>query len=193
MPSRTESRARHTERVHDRFDDVPRTPDRVGAHRAENPRAASWRLFVGALVAVVVIVGIGVIGTLVAESKGSGTAGSGATDPNVVVPIVDTTYSVLVFNGSGVSGAAETAAQQVIARGWPTAQVTTGNAAATANETIVYYASEDAHAAALGLGEIVGATDVQLNASYPFAGVPATQLTVVLGADQGTASVAPTP
>ena len=100
---------------------------------------------------------------------------------------------MLVFNGSGVSGAAETAAQQVIARGWPTAQVTTGNAAATANETIVYYASEDAHAAALGLGEIVGATDVQLNASYPFAGVPATQLTVVLGADQATASVAPAP
>ena len=52
----------------DRFDDLPDT-DRVGAHRAENPRMRGWVVLLWAALATVVLIAVGIFGTLIASGQ----------------------------------------------------------------------------------------------------------------------------
>lgn len=170
----------------DRFDDIPASPQRVGAHRAENPRVKGWVVFLWALAATVVLVVAGIFASLVSD-------GTIALFPEeiptvsatpVVEPVVDTTYSVLVLNGTPQEGLATQVKDSLLAQGWTETNVIASNASDREYPTTtVYYAAAEAEAAALGLAELVGAGAVEYDPDYPLPGTSTTQLTVVIGTD----------
>lgn len=169
----------------DRFDDLPARRGRVGAHRAENPRVGGWRLFLVAVAAVVLIVAVGIVWTLVADGRlGSVGGGEPSVQATDVPAVVDPGYAVLILNGTADDARVDEVRGVLIGRGWAEADITTSNASETdVATTVVYYATSEARAAARGLAEVVGASDVVEDPDYPFPGVDERQLTVVLGAD----------
>lgn len=178
----------------DRFDDRSVSSGRVGAHRAENPRLRAGGILLWAIAATIVLVGLGIFGSLVVSGRvvlfPSSTPTPVATPQ--VTPVVDTSYSVLVLNAANQEGLATRAKETLLQRGWTDQKVTAGNAGGTFDTTTVYYAAEDAYPAALGLAKLLGVTNVTYDPGYPLPGTPATQLTVVLGTDQ-LSSATPTP
>lgn len=167
----------------DRFDDLPATSGRVGAHRAENPRMRAGVVLLWALLATIVLIGVGIFGSLLVSGRISlFPSASPTAEPTVVIePVVDPSYTVLVLNATEEQGLATRTKDTLLTYGWSEQDVTAGGAGGTFELTTVYYASEDAYPAALGLAEIVGATEVQFDPDYPLPGTPPTQLTVVLG------------
>lgn len=150
-------------------------------------------MFFWALGATVVLVAVGIVGILLNQGRITWLPDEipVVTPAPSVEPVKDTTYSVLVLNGTEEAGLATSTRDQLIAAGWTQDLVIAGNASeSTVVETIVYFTVPEAEAAALGLAEVIGAAGVQLDPEYPIAGTPATQLTVVLGSG---ASAAPTP
>ncbi|HEX5728022.1 MAG TPA: LytR family transcriptional regulator, partial [Microbacterium sp.] len=92
----------------DRFDDLPADVGRVGAHRAENPRMRGWVVFLWAALATIVLVALGIFGTLLVTGR---VALFPTPEPTVaplpiVTPVVDTTYEVLVLNATPEPGLA---------------------------------------------------------------------------------------
>ena len=171
----------------DRFDDITASPDRRGAHRAENPRVRGWTTFVWALAATAVLVVVGIFGSMIWQGK---IVLFPTPAPTVAViptaePVVDTSYTVLVLNGTPEEGQATLAKDELVANGWPEGNVLAGNAGERAFPlTTVYYAAPEAEGAARGLAGVIGATEVVLDPEYPLPGTPVTQLTVVLGLDR---------
>lgn len=139
-----------------------------------------------AVVATIVLVGVGVFGSLIASGRITfSPAETPEPEPTVVVEsVVDPSYTVLVLNATEEQGLATRMKDTLLTYGWAEQDVTAGGAGGTFEITTVYYASEDAYPAALGLAEIVGATEVQFNPDYPLPGTSPTQLTVVLGTGQ---------
>ncbi|MFT4211494.1 MAG: LytR C-terminal domain-containing protein [Microbacterium sp.] len=170
----------------DRFDDLPAGSGRVGAHRAENPRMRVGVVLLWAVAATIVLVAVGIFGSLIVSGKIVlfPAATESAVAIPTVTPTIDTSYTVLVLNATSESGLATEVKNELIAQGWSEQNVNASNASGSFDTTTVYYADEDAYAAALGLAVIVGATDVEFDENYPIAGVSTTQLTVVLGSDQ---------
>jgi hypothetical protein len=178
----------------DRFDDLPPSAGRVGAHRAENPRVRGWVVFLWALVATIVLVAAGIFATLVGQGRivlFPEPVPTVAPAPTVA-PVVDTSYSVLVLNGTPQDGLATQLKDELVGQGWTESNVIASNAGdrefAT---TTVYYAAPEAEAAARGLADLIGAADVILDPEYPLPGTAATQLTVVIGLDRATEAPAP--
>lgn len=189
----------NTKTSHDRFDDVPPAPGRVGAHRAENPRIRGWATLLWALAATVLIVTVGIFTILVGSGRialfptPSPTPAPTAT----VEPVIDTNYTVLVLNGTPQHDLATIVGDKVRAAGWPPESVLAGGAGSRDVEvTTVYYSAIGDRAAALGLAGVIGGAEVVQNDFYQPAGDPeALQLTIVLGADYlaGPAPTASTP
>ncbi|MDX2375938.1 LytR C-terminal domain-containing protein [Microbacterium sp. LRZ72] len=170
----------------DRFDDIPHSRGRVGAHRAENPRVGGWTTFFWAVGAAAVLMVVGVFATLIADGRIElfPAAVETAAPVETVPPVVDTSYSVLVLNGTPEEGVASEVKEALVAEGWTDGAVVASNASDREYpETTVYYAAEEAEGAARGLAGIVGASEVVLNADYPLPDTSATQLTVVVGVD----------
>lgn len=170
----------------DRFDELPAGSGRVGAHRAENPRLRAGIVLLWAIVATIALVGLGIFGSLIASGRITlfPDASASSVPTATVTPVVDTSYTVLLLNATSESGLAAEIKDDLVAQGWSSQNVNASNASGSYDKTVVYYADEDAYAAALGLGLLVGTTDVEFNQDYPVAGTSATQLTVVLGTDQ---------
>lgn len=171
----------------DRFDDIPSSPHRVGAHRAENPRPRGWTTFLWALAATIVLVGIGIVASLIGSGRLTlfPAPAPGPSATSEVQPVVDTSYFVLVLNGTPEDGLATQVKDSLLVHGWAEQDVSASNAGDRAFPlTTVFYTAPDAEAAARGLAELVGATVVELDPDYPLPGTPETQLTVVLGTDQ---------
>lgn len=178
----------------DRFDDQPRVAGRVGAHRAENPRLRAGIVLLWAVAATIVLVAVGIFGSLLASGRVTlFPAATPTAEPTVQIePVVDTSYTVLVLNATDEEGLASRMKDTLLTYGWNEPDVTASGAGGTFELTTVYYASEDAYPAALGLADIVGATEVQFDPDYPLPGTSPTQLTVVLGTGQ-IATPTPTP
>ncbi|KIU03898.1 LytR C-terminal domain-containing protein [Frigoribacterium sp. MEB024] len=181
----------------DRFDDVPADLDRVGAHRAEKRPGSGWIGFAWAALAVGVLVGAGVVylgvannsfqfvnpsasGTTEAQAPDTETATLSATptvapltDPSQVDPAVTT---ITVLNGTATAGLAGSASERLETAGWVVG--TQGNASERVATSTVYYSAADDEAAALGLAQQLGITDVEASEAFPGAAV-----TIVLGAD----------
>jgi hypothetical protein len=170
----------------DRFDERERVSGRVGAHRAENPRMRAGVVLLWAIVATIVLIGLGIFGSLIASGRITlfPTASPTAEPTIEVTPIVDTSYTVLVLNATDEQGLATRTKDTLLAQGWSEQDVTAGSAGGTFETTTVYYASDAAYPAALGLADLVGATEVQYDPDYPLPGTVARQLTVVLGTGQ---------
>lgn len=181
----------------DRFDDVPPHPDRIGAHRAENPRLRVGVIVLWSLVATVAIVAAGVLSTLFATGRlDFSSPSTSATQAQVIAPTVDTTYQVLILNATPDADLGTTVRDDVIAAGWDEADVQESNASSDDfATTTVYYGTEADEAAARGLADAIGGADVSLDDTYQVVVPPETvgtpddprsQLVVVVGLDFGS-------
>lgn len=183
--------------VTDRFDDLPFSRGRVGAHRAENPRLNRRAVLLWAALATVVLVGVGVFGSLVASGRIvlSPAPTSAPTDAPTedAPPPVDTSFFVLVLNATAQDGLAAEVAALVTAAGWPSEMVDTGDAQSTDfATTTVYYPFAEAEEAARALANAIGGAEVALSDVYQPLDDPATtddesqfrQLVVVVGLDR---------
>lgn len=176
----------------DRFDELPRDIERVGAHRAPGRRGAGWIAFGWAVVAVVVLTAGGLFGlsflnpdlsifpaatqTETPEPEPEQTA-EPVTDPSTIEPELLAQLTIAVLNGTGVQGMGATAADQIAAAGWP--QPATAAAESSAEvATMVYYPDPADEGYARGIAKLIGAVDVELSDAFIIA-----DITVVLGSD----------
>ncbi|MCR2762524.1 LytR C-terminal domain-containing protein [Microbacterium sp. zg.B48] len=172
----------------DRFDDLPADAGRVGAHRAENPRMRGWVVLFWAVLATVVLIAVGIFGTLLVSGR---VVLFPTPEPTVaplpiVTPVVDTAFDVLVLNATPESGLATQTKDVVVAAGWAEDTVLASEAGSTdfAETTIYYYLPED-EAAAAGLAEVIGGARIEQSDVYQPAEDPqARQLTIVIGLDR---------
>ncbi|QKJ18829.1 LytR C-terminal domain-containing protein [Microbacterium hominis] len=183
----------------DRFDDLPSDTGRVGAHRAENPHIHRWVVLMWAVGATIVLIALGVFATLLASGRVTLFPTSApvveASPTATVVPVLDTTYEVLVLNATPQSGLATQTKDAVVNAGWPADDVLASEAGTDDfPETTVYYATEADQAAAAGLAEAIGGARIEQSSVYQPADDPeARQLTVVVGLDRTDAPAAQTP
>ena len=181
----------------DRFDDLPADHGRIGAHRAENPRIRGGLVLLWSVIATVVLVALGVFGTMLATGRISLTP---TPEPTVSVvptaePVIDTSYSVVVLNATSQNGLAGAMRDTVIAAGWPADSVIDGDAGSNDfPQTTIYYAFPQDEGAARGLAQAIGGAQLALNDVYQQLDDPATaddesaarQLTIVIGLDRTT-------
>lgn len=179
----------------DRFDDLPEEPGRVGAHRAQPPRSRGWDALIWALLATAVLIAIGIFGTLIASGRIELFPESDPTpvvETPQVVPVVDTSFEVLILNATPEEGLASQLRDEVIVAGWEPTAVLPGEAATQDfPETTVYYLDAQDEAAAYGLADAIGGARVQQSDVYQPAGDGARQLTIVIGLDSTSAGPAP--
>lgn len=175
----------------DRFDDIPASLDRKGAHRAPRTpadRLASWLWALGAIVALVGVgaIGIFVIDRLVAfdgnEAATSETPAATESAAETVVPEVvaqrDPEIPVTVLNGTQISGVAGRTSDALSALDW---NVVTIDDAATDDhtQTQIIYGSASEEAAALALVQDLGGGAPSLD---PAQAQPGT-ITIIVGTD----------
>lgn len=171
----------------DRFDDVPRDLERVGAHRAPRKRGSRWVVLGWAALATVVLVAAGAVGIMLLNNgldftpnaSTAPTAPATASAAPTAEPTIDPSLSVTVLNGTGTAGLAGSVSDVLRGQGWNVGAASNANSS-DIQDTVVYYADPSLEGAARGVaGALPGAT-VQL--SQDFAGSGA-QLTVVIGAN----------
>jgi len=163
-----------------------------------------WVVFLWAVLATIVLVTVGVFGTLIASGRivlvpvPTSTPAPVAT----VAPVVDPSYSVLVLNATPEQGLATQTKDLIVGAGWAEDTVTASGAGVTDfAETTVYYAFPEDEAAARGLAEtVLGGANVAQSDQYQPADDPATQdvdesatkqLVVVLGLDRASSPPSP--
>jgi hypothetical protein len=149
----------------DRFDDLPDPDGRVGAHRAENPRLRGWIVFLWAAIATLALIIVGIFATLVVSGRISlGPDDAAAPSPTVEVTtpaVVDTSYSVVVLNGTADEGRAGPLRDRLLAAGWAGDAVETGDSDSTDfAQTTVFYLRDADEAAAEGLAQTIGGAEV---------------------------------
>jgi len=149
----------------DRFDDLPADSGRVGAHRAENPRLRGWIVFLWAAIATLVLIIAGIFATLVVSGRislGPDDAPAPIVSAEPTTPaVVDTSYSVVVLNGTPDNGLAAAARDQIVAAGWSGDTVETGNSDSTDfADTTIYYRLASDEAAAEGLAQTIGGAQI---------------------------------
>ncbi|MEV8370289.1 LytR C-terminal domain-containing protein [Microbacterium lacus] len=181
----------------DRFDDLPADGGRVGAHRAENPRMRGWVVLLWAVLATIVLVAVGIFGTLLVSGRVVlfPTPTPTASPLPVVTPVVDTTYEVLILNATPEVGLATQMKDVVVGAGWAEDTVSAGEAGSTdfAETTVFYYLPAD-EAAAAGLAEVIGGAKIAQSDVYqPTDDPEAKQLAVVIGLDRTSNPPSPTP
>lgn len=174
----------------DRFDDVPRTHGRVGAHRAENPGMNGWVVLLWSIVAALVLIVAGVFGAMVVMGKISfgpePTASVAPSSPETSAPTLDTSYAVLVLNATTVDNLAATVRDSIVTAGFPETAVIASNADATDfPQTTVYFQNPEDQAAAEALAGLIGGAQVLQSDVYADDVVEGQkQLTVVIGLDR---------
>ncbi len=182
----------------DRFDAIPDDLQRVGAHRAPRPKGRGWIGFGWAVLATLVLIGLGVFGLSVVNGsisfQGASTpptasapatasktpsATPSATPTPTIVPTVDPSLTVNVLNGTSTSGLAKTVGNKLTAAGWKVGAL--GNASSSTNtQTVVYYSDPKNQAAALGVVQSLPGATIQLSQDYASTGA---DLTVVVGSN----------
>ncbi|GAA1546782.1 hypothetical protein HD600_000492 [Microbacterium ginsengiterrae] len=176
--------------VRDRFDDVPRTSGRVGAHRAEAPGMNGWIVLLWSFVAALVLIVAGIFVALL--MMGRITLFPAAEDAVVPTPeptgVVDTTYSVLILNATPEEGLDVQLRESLINAQWPDDLITYGAAGQQDfPDTTVYYVSEADELAAIGLAGLIGGAQVEQSDFYADPNNPdQRQLVVVIGLDRST-------
>lgn len=156
-----------------------------------------WVVFLWAVLATIVLVTVGIFGTLLASGRivlFPEPTPTVAPAP-VVTPVVDTTYSVLILNATPETGLATQLKDVVVAAGWPAENVTPSDAGSDDfAETTVYYPHPEDEAAALGLAGVIGGAEVAQSDVYlPIDDPSAKLLTIVIGLDRTAAGASPAP
>lgn len=156
-----------------------------------------WVVLLWALLATVVLIAVGIFGTLLVSGRVVlfPTPEPTVSPLPVVTPIIDTSYEVLVLNATPEQGLATQTKDVVVAAGWAEDTVSAGEAGSTdfPRTTIYYYLPED-EAAAAGLAEVIGGAELAQSDVYqPTDDPEAKQLTIVIGLDRTANPPAETP
>ncbi|WP_306453245.1 LytR C-terminal domain-containing protein [Microbacterium sp. SZ1] len=174
----------------DRFDDVPRTSGRVGAHRAEAPGMNGWIVLLWSFVAALVLIIGGIFGSLVVMGRISlfPEAVPTATPTPEETGVVDTTYSVLILNATADEGLDDQMRDTLINSGWSADVVFASDSTSQDfSTTTVYYVADEDELAAIGLAGVIGGADVQQSDFYAdMNDTEQKQLTVVIGLDRSS-------
>lgn len=184
----------------DRFDDFPRTLKRRGAHRAPRTWASKFMSWIVAIIAFVLLVGIGVGVMWAIDNQVQFTADMGGQEettsptesstaeatptPTETGPTatVDASLSVTVLNGIGTPGLATAGSEAMTSGGWTVGTVADADSFDYQTTSIVV-ASEDQRGAALGAQETLGFGEISVDPNIAAEGT----LVVILGADAGDA------
>lgn len=180
----------------DRFDEIPASLGRVGAHRAPAPRGRRWIVVAWAALASGVLVVAGLYGlSLISDrvtfplpgldtAEPMPTPSESASAPASVEPITDPAlaelpagFTITVLNGTEVDGLGAAARDLLAAPGWPVGTVTAA-AQTDLAETVVYYSDPALEGVAAGMASLLGAGVIELSDAFP--GAP---ITIALGAD----------
>ncbi|TFD37230.1 LytR family transcriptional regulator [Cryobacterium sp. TMT1-19] len=180
----------------DRFDHLPHSLERVGAHRAPGKKGRGWVAVWWSLGATVLLVGIGVVGLAVLnnnlnfELPGTATTADSAAEPSATpsdtpapVPTpaatVDPDSTVTVLNGTAGEGIARSVGDVLEAEGWTIEELDNASTE-DVQTTTVYYADAALEGAARGVAESLPGSEVLLSSDFADS---AADLTVVVGAD----------
>lgn len=170
----------------DRFDELPADLARVGAHRAPARRGRAFVAFAWAALATGLLVGAGVVGLRVIDSRNA--AGTGPVDTTSSAPAVAATVDpkepVVLLNATKTNGLAATAGAAAKADSW-TVQSMANASSTTVKTTVVYYAKAGQAGAAKGLAATLGIARTQQSSQFAAGGTG--RLTVVLGSDYAAA------
>ncbi len=187
----------------DRFDSVPNSLLRVGAHRAPTRRRSRWIVFAWAALATGILIAGGVAGLHVINNRiqfnddsgprsanpppsstpsATGSPSSLPTPavPSPAAPAVDKSVTITILNSSAKSGLASATVKKIVAAGWnPDAVAATGDTSGV-ETTTVYYSDSARENVARGLAKTLGGVAVAKSSEYTSYG---TQLVAVLGMD----------
>jgi len=156
-----------------------------------------WVVFLWAALATIVLVALGIFGTLLVTGRVAlfPTPEPTVTPLPIVTPVVDPTYEVLVLNATPEPGLATQMKDVVVAAGWAEDTVLASEAGSTDfPETTIYYYLPTDEAAAAGLSEVIGGAKLEQSDVYQPADDPeARQLTVVIGLDRTSTPPTETP
>ncbi|MFT4157596.1 MAG: LytR C-terminal domain-containing protein [Microbacterium sp.] len=180
----------------DRFDEVPRSTGRVGAHRAEAPGMNGWVVLLWSFVAALVLIIGGIFGSLVFMGRITlfPEAVPTATPTPVETGIVDTSYSVMILNATPEEDLGTQVRATLIDSGWPADIVYASDSTSDDfSTTTVYYVDDADELAAIGLANLIGGADVEQSDFYADQNTTEfKQLTIVVGLDRSTAAPAET-
>ncbi len=187
----------------DRFDEIPASLGRVGAHRAPAPRGRGWIVVAWSALASGLLVVAGLYGlSLISDrvtfplpgidtAEPMPTPTESASVPPSIEPITDPAlaalpagFTITVLNGTEVDGLGAAARDLLSAPGWPVGTVTAA-AQTDLADTVIYYNDPALEGVAVGMATLLGAGVVELSDAFP--GAP---ITIALGADFA-AAVAP--
>lgn len=156
-----------------------------------------WVVLLWALLATVVLVAVGIFGTLLVTGRVVlfPTPEPTASPLPIVTPVVDTSYEVLVLNATPEQGLATQMKDVIVAAGWAEETVSAGEAGSTDfPETTIYYYLPTDEAAAAGLAEVIGGAQLAQSDVYqPTDDPEAKQLAIVIGLDRTANPPAETP
>ncbi|GGA62819.1 hypothetical protein GCM10011490_11610 [Pseudoclavibacter endophyticus] len=172
----------------DRFDDIPASLDRRGAHRAPRTRGDKITSWLWGLGAVIVLVAIGLIAMFVidnvvsfqAEPEPTPTATEEAPtdDPAEAQPALDPNVQVTVLNGTDLPGIAGGNAETLTGLGWNVTVIDDADRADYSSTTI-YYGDAANEGAALQLAQDLGGGTPTLDPNM----APPGTITVIIGYD----------
>lgn len=148
------------------------------------------------VIAIVVLVALGIFGTLIATGRVTLFPTPSATPRTISTaePVVDTSYSVTVLNATTQSGLAGSLAQTIVGAGWSPDSVTAGDASSKDfPTTTVFYSDPAEEGTARGLAQVIGGAAVTLSDAYKGlgSGDGSKLLAVVIGADRTDAGATP--
>jgi uncharacterized membrane protein len=186
----------------DRFDDFPRTLKRRGAHRAPRTWASKFMSWIVAIVAFVLLVGIGVGVMWMIDRQVQFTADMGGQQEETTAPeetggateaaptetaaepeaTIDASISLTVLNGVGTPGLATAGTNVFVADGWTVGSTADADSYDYATTSIVI-ASEDQRGAALGAQETLGYGEITVDPNV----APEGTMTIILGQDAADA------
>nr|WP_205834847.1 LytR C-terminal domain-containing protein [Microbacterium sp. CFH 90308] len=154
-----------------------------------------WVVLLWAALATVVLIAVGIFGTLLASGRIELFPEPTPTvqpEPEVT-PVVDVSYKVQILNATPEQGLATQMKDVIVTAGWADGDVLAGGAGSEDfPETTVFYVNPEDEAAAAGLADVIGGANIEQSDAYPPADPAMKQLTVVIGLDR-TAAGAPTP
>ncbi len=149
---------------------------------------------------------VGIFGTLVASGRislGPDDAATSAPTAEPTTPaVVDTSYSVVVLNGTADDGLAGALRDRIVAAGWAGDAVETGDSDSTDfAQTTVFYLRDTDEAAAEGLAQTIGGAEVAQSDFLQPTDDPATpddesavkRLIVVIGLDRAAGQASEQP
>lgn len=171
----------------DRFDEIPATEGRVGAHRRPPAPHARAIALAWAALATGVIVLLGFIGLLVIDNRVqfndvfTPPSGIAETEAPAVAPTVDPALAIAVLNGTATEGLAASAGDALAEAGWSVPTVANANTEDEATTT-VYYTDPGLEGAALGVAQSLGVGVTALTSDFVETG----PVVVVLGSDYPT-------